>query len=427
MSGNDALKFLASLQRFGWKLGLKNVLGLLEQMGNPHLRFKSVHIAGTNGKGSTAAILESIFRQSGYKTGLYTSPHLLFPTERIKVDGLPIPLEKLKSYLDEFRDEIQTFGCTYFETLTALAFQHFAASSVDVAFVEVGLGGRFDATNVLQPELTIITEIDLDHMDYLGTTKESIAREKAGIIKAHVPCLSGSGTKKVQGILSDMSKSRKARFYDLKNICTIHHDNLGEEFSIFDLIFSDESYYNLKLNLAGKHQIKNAALAVAAIRILSKRNFKIEKEDIYKGLEGTCWPGRLQKLQNNPKIILDVAHNPSSMRMLVSALRSIYHYDRLIFLVGFLKDKNYRAMAKKLSSVADYVFIMTPSTDRALDGHRLGKEMAKFSSNFQVCENIKEAIQNVLSFCSKEDLICVTGSHYTVGEFLSVYKTRLRC
>lgn len=422
MYANDTLEFLRSLQRYGWKLGLKNISALLEEMGNPHLKFKSVHIAGTNGKGSTAAILESVFRQAGYKTGLYTSPHLLDVAERIKVSGLPIPWEKLKLYLNHFGDTIQRFECTYFETLTALAFRHFSDSSIDVAFVEVGLGGRFDATNVLQPELCIITEIDLDHTDYLGTTTESIAKEKAGIIKTQIPCLSGSENVKVQEILSDISQSRKATFYDLKYLCTIHRKKVTEEFSIFDLIFSDESYYNLKLNLAGKHQIKNSALAIAAIRILSQNNFNIKREDIYAGLQGACWPGRLQKLQNDPKIVLDVAHNPAAMRKLTSALKSIYHYERLIFLIGFLKDKNYKAMVKSLSSVADYIFIVAPSTDRALDGQQLAQAMSQFSSNFQACSNMKEAIQNVLSFATREDLICVTGSHYTVGEFLKFYK-----
>jgi dihydrofolate synthase/folylpolyglutamate synthase len=422
MYENNTLQFLTGLQRFGWKLGLQNISALLEEMGNPHLRFKSVHIAGTNGKGSTAAILESVFRHAGYKTGLYTSPHLLDVTERIKVSGLPISLEKLISYLDRFRGEIQRLGCTYFETLTALAFQYFSDSAVDVAFVEVGLGGRYDATNVIQPELSIITDIDLDHMDYLGTTKESIAKEKSGIIKTNTPCLSGSETKKVQEILSNISKSRTAKFYNLGDLCTIQTAQLTEEFSIFNLIFPDESYYNLKLNLVGKHQIKNAALATAATHILSQDNFKVQQENIYKGLHTICWPGRLQKLQNNPKIILDVAHNPTAMRKLVSALRDIYCYDRLICLIGFLKDKNYKDMSKELSSIADYIFIVTPSTERGLAGLHLGKEVSKFSDHYQVCDSMKEAIQNTLSFSNQEDLICVTGSHYTVGEFLKFYK-----
>ncbi|MFQ5823177.1 MAG: bifunctional folylpolyglutamate synthase/dihydrofolate synthase [bacterium] len=422
MYKNDTVQFLINLQRFGWRLGLHNITGLLEEMGNPHLRFKSIHLGGTNGKGSTAAMLESIFRQSGYKTGLYTSPHLLDETERIKVKGSSITWENLKFYLNQVRDKIQRLECTYFEALTAVAFQHFADSCVDVAFIEVGLGGRFDATNVIRPQLTIITEIDLDHMEYLGTTKKSIAIEKAGIIKIKIPCLSGATNQKVKAILAHISKERNAKFYDLKDFCTLHPKNLTEEFSEFKLIFSDKQYYHLKLGLVGRHQIKNAALAVAAVQILNQQNFNIKKEDIYKGFEKICWPGRLQKLQNNPKIVLDVAHNPAGMRKLVSALKSIYHYDRLIFIIGILKDKNYKVMTKIITSVADYIFIVTPSTERSLPGDQLAKEIVKFSDKFQICPNTMHAFQTAVSFSNQKDLICVTGSHYTVGEFLKCYK-----
>jgi len=184
MNEIDTLEFLNNLQKFGWRLGLDNILKLLHGMGNPQTEFKSIHIAGTNGKGSTAALLESIYRHAGYKTGLFTSPHLLSINERIQINALPIPMEKLVSYVDKFKDDIERISCTYFEALTALAFRYFADSGIDVALVEVGLGGRLDATNVISPVLSIITQIDLDHTEHLGKTLTEIATEKAHIIKA---------------------------------------------------------------------------------------------------------------------------------------------------------------------------------------------------------------------------------------------------
>ncbi|MFQ5752714.1 MAG: bifunctional folylpolyglutamate synthase/dihydrofolate synthase, partial [bacterium] len=275
MTRNDTLKFLTNLQRFGWRLGLENISTLLAKMGNPQFRFKCIHIGGTNGKGSTAALLESMFRQAGYKTGLFTSPHLLTVSERIKVNGHPIAIEKLVSYVERLKDAIQTIGCTYFEALTAVAFQYFADVGVNLAFIEVGLGGRFDATNVITPVLSIITNIDLEHSEHLGWTKSKIAEEKAGIIKSEVPCLSGSKNQAVNAVLEKNAEQKHASFHKLADMCAIYPQKLTENFSEFNLIFSRNHYNQLKVGLVGRHQVQNVALAVAAVEILAQQDFMI--------------------------------------------------------------------------------------------------------------------------------------------------------
>ncbi len=422
MCKNATLKFLNNLQRFGWRLGLENISMLFSAMGNPHLKFKSVHIAGTNGKGSTAAMLESILRHSGYKTGLFTSPHLMDVTERIKVNATSISTDNLIIYLERIKDKIHAMGCTYFEALSAVAFQYFADEHVDLALIEVGLGGRFDATNVIVPVLSIITDIELDHTGELGRTKREIAAEKAGIIKTSVPCLSGSENQGVNTLFKKTAQEKYAKFYQLNEICTIYPQKMTERFSEFDLNCSGKQFNNLKVRLAGKHQLRNAAIAVASTEVLREQNMIIEEEGIKLGLSNCEWPGRLEKLQDSPKIVVDVAHNPAAIRKLIAALRILHQFTRLIIVIGLLKDKNYKTISKLIASTADFIFVTTPVSDRALCANILWKEISRTSDSSLHCPNNSEAFQSALAYSNKNDLICVTGSHHVVGEFLNFYK-----
>ncbi len=406
----------------GWQLGLERVSKLLFEMGKPHLRFKSVLIAGTNGKGSTAAMIDSICRQAGYKTGLYTSPHLVHVTERIRVNGVQISLEKLTSYIQQIREKVEEIGCTYFEVLTAIAFQCFADSAVDLAILEVGLGGRFDATNVVNPVLSIITEIDLDHTEYLGSTKAKIAQEKGGIIKPNSHCLAAFGTNVVRRVFKEIADNRGAFHYQLQDLCSVQVQRLTPTDSEFSLQFRTQRFRDLRLGLAGGHQVRNATLAVAACKILSEQGLEIDSKHIYTGLESINWPGRLELFQTNPRLVLDVAHNVGAIRKLVQALKSIYGYDRLFFVLGLLRDKNFQAVSKIVAEAGDWVYVVSPSSERALSAKILGEELAKHSVNFVVCENIEDGIQRVKDNAGRDDLICVTGSHYLVGEFLSLQK-----
>lgn len=422
MYKNDTLQFLENLNRIGWRFGLENIYSLLSEMGQPHRNLKSVHIAGTNGKGSTAAMLESIARHAGYKTGLFTSPHLIHVTERIKVNAIPISIASLRSYLSQIMECVERIGCTYFEVLTAVAFKFFADSKVDIAFIEVGLGGRLDATNVLTPLVSIITDIDLDHTEYLGQTKVEIAEEKAGIIKSNRVCLSGSDSDLVNAVLKKVADARNATFHKVQDLCCWHAKNLNENFSEFDLTYGDQKYPDLKIKLTGKHQLRNASLAVVATKTLTGQNFVISKEHIYAGLRDAYWPGRLELLQTSPKIILDVAHNLGAMRSTIHALQSIYEYDRLIILIGLLRDKNCKAISKLIASLADFVCVVSPNARRSLSAQQLGEIVANYTDDFVVCPEFNQGIGLVRSRSRSYDAILVTGSHYTVGQFLQLYQ-----
>ncbi|MFQ5707914.1 MAG: bifunctional folylpolyglutamate synthase/dihydrofolate synthase [bacterium] len=425
MYENETVQFLNRLRRFGWRLGLANITELLRALGNPHHSFPSVHIAGTNGKGSTAALLESILREAGYKTGLYTSPHLLDLTERIKINQEAIPWEVLHDYLRTIKRKIQLLECTYFETLTAIAFKYFADCKIDMAVVEVGLGGRLDATNVLQPELVIITGIDFDHKAYLGPSLNSIAREKGGIIKSGKPCLVCAENLEARTALVQIARERNAEFHDLKDLCTFTPIELTEEFTEFDLTFQDDSLPNLKLALIGRQQVSNAALAVAATRMLQARKYLINRSCVYSGLQKASLNGRLQVLQRHPKILLDVAHNPAAVRHLVSALKTIFAVERLLFIVGVLDDKDFEGMLAVIEPIANTIFCVTPSSDRALPAPQLLEGRGTHSGKYRSGHGIENATRKALQQCEVNDLLCVTGSHYTVGDFLKYYYRKL--
>ncbi len=421
MYRNDTIKFLNNLQRFGWQLGLDNITRLLSEIGNPHLKFKSIHIAGTNGKGSTAAMLESIYRRAGYKTGLYTSPHLLEVNERIQINRVPISTEYLSFYIKRLQNQIASIRCTYFEALTAIAFQYFADVGVDLAVIEVGLGGRFDATNVIDPLLSVITDIDFDHIEHLGETKVKIAQEKAGIIKSGWPCLSGSDDEEVNAVFRNISKERNADFFELGHISSLHHVRLNEAFSEFDLVYQNKRYPNLKVGLAGRYQCKNASLAVAAAKIL-ETGLPVKEVDIYNGLREVRWRGRLEKLQGSPHIVIDVAHNPAAISAAINSLNEIYNHERLIFLIGLLADKDYAAIARLIAARADYIYVVTPKSERALPANQLGNEFARYTTSFEVCKNRQAGFQRALKHLQENDLLCVIGSHYVVGEFVKFYE-----
>lgn len=421
MNETDTLEFLNNLQRFGWRLGLDKILKLLHEMGNPQTKFKSIHIAGTNGKGSTAALLESIYRHAGYKTGLFTSPHLLAINERIQINAVPIPMEKLISGVDKLKDDIERIRCTYFEALTALAFRYFADSGIDVALVEVGLGGRLDATNVILPVLSIITQIDLDHTEHLGKTLTEIANEKAHIIKTNIPCLWQSQNPEVSAVISKYASEQNSEPRTLDEMCSVQTNRCTEDFSEFNLIFADDKFEDLKLQLPGSYQINNAALAVAATKILYEK-FDLTKEDVYRGLRNVKWPGRLQKLKDRPKIIVDVAHNTAAVKAIMKDLKRIYQFERLIVLIGLLNDKNFREISNIIASAAESVFVVTPDSERALDGRLLCEELLKDSVQAVYCPNTETGFQKAISSANENDLICILGSHSVVGELLHFYK-----
>jgi len=415
MNKNEALKFLNDLQRFGWQLGLERMLNLLAALGNPQQAFKSVHVAGTNGKGSTCAMLESIYRHSGYRTGRFTSPHLVDVRERICVSGAKIPEDIMTKYISDYAEMFEHLECTYFEALTAVAFKYFADATVDLAIVEVGLGGRFDATNLLEPELVIITSIALDHVEHLGNDISRIASEKAGIIKPGSLCLSQNSHPDVVDVLRRISCEQGAEIQMLDDFAATQNVSMSESSSVADMVIAGKEFNRLRVGLPGAWQLRNALLATAAVQLLQSRGFKLNRDALYHGLANVQWPGRLQKVDVSPTIIVDVAHNVQAMEGLVEDLVKLFQFQNVFVVVGLLADKNWQSIVEIIGAFADQVWVVSPKTSRALAAEILFQEFTGQSVTVKIADSVDEALLAARRLAGRDDLICVTGSHYVVG------------
>jgi len=408
------------------KLGLKNMQDLVDLLNHPERQFPSVHIAGTNGKGSTAAILESILRQAGYRTGLYISPHLIDMRERITIRGKCIPKKKLVAMLENMIPSIEATDASFFEIFTAMSFLYFAEQKVDIGVMETGLGGRLDATNVFLPELCMITDIGLDHTHILGHRLETIAREKAGIFKPSIPCLVGSEHSRVNRIFCEHAQKQNVPLTFLKDSVQVSRITLSENGSTFDFESENHSLQNLYIRLPGEHQIKNSALALLAVEALQKKGWKIPDTAIRRGLKKVVWRARMELLQKNPKILLDSAHNPLGMKQLVKTLKTLFTYNRLILVFGVLADKDYRKMFPQIARLADRIILTRPLNDRALEPERLLLFPTASEKPTEVIPDIPLAWERAMALAQKEDLVCGTGSIYLVGELLRLWKYRNR-
>jgi len=424
MNHSKTIDFLYQLSSLGWKLGLNKIRALLKEIGNPHEKFKVIHIAGTNGKGSTSAIIESILRTAGYHTGLFTSPHLIQITERIKINGNEIDFDDLEYYIKQLRPFIERYKCTFFEAVTAIAFAYFADRQIDVAVIEVGLGGRLDATNVVTPVLSIITDIEHDHTKQLGRSRKKIAYEKGGIIKPGAACLTMSQHKAVIETLAKICDDRKTELIQVARLVNLENVLQNDKFTSFDLRVNGAIYPQLKLPLLGEHQLKNASLAVTAANFLNQNGFQIKIEDIYHGLFDVRWPGRMQFLEFSPRFIVDVAHNPDGMANLVKSIQKLFSYHKLIVIIGIVKHKNYHAMVRWVSTIADLIIAVRPETPRSIDSTKIKNEALLYKIPVVSFDNVKNGMEYALSKAIGDDLIVGTGSHYTVGELISLYKNR---
>ncbi|MDW7679216.1 MAG: Mur ligase family protein, partial [bacterium] len=322
MNYNQAIEYLFNLTRLGWRLGVDKILSLLNELDNPHEKYKVVHVAGTNGKGSTSSMLASILNSAGYNSGLFTSPHLVYVGERIKYNNIPINREELVDYISRLQPLIKKYNSTFFEALSAIALVYFADKKVDIAVIEVGLGGRLDATNVVRPVISIITNIDIDHVKQLGRTRRSIASEKAGIIKPDSICISNTKHKSAGDVFDQICKKVNVDHIQLSQLMKIDNVRLDENFTTLDLSVNGAFFPRLKIALIGEHQIENAATAVAAATVLNSKFIPINTQDIYNGLQNVIWPGRLQLLRSQPKIVADVAHNLNGFTVLKKAVRN---------------------------------------------------------------------------------------------------------
>ncbi len=414
----QATDYLFGRSAKGMKLGLDNIRTLAGRLGNPERNFPSIHVAGTNGKGSTVAILESILRAEGFKTGRFISPHLVDMRERMKVRGKSISEKSVIRMMDKMLPHIEAANATFFECLTAMAFLFFAEQNVDLAVLETGLGGRLDATNIVQPELTIITEIGLEHTRILGGRLDAIAFEKAGILKSGVPCVCGATHRNARESLARYAAERGAPIHFTYDTVRTKRIRATEEGTWFDCQTGDASYTDLKLGLLGRHQVRNAAVALAAVDILRHQERSISEVAIRNGLEKVDWRARLERFPGHPKILLDSAHNPMGVRTLVQALKTLFTYERLILVFGVLKDKNYRHMIRPLAPLADAIVLTRPLSERALEPHLLLDDPGVKGRSAVAIPNISEAWARGLELADPDDLVCGAGSIYFVGEVL---------
>lgn len=422
MNYKDALACLEEMEVHGIVLGLDRVRRLLHALGDPHRRFRSVHIAGTNGKGSTAAYTASVLREAGMRTGLYTSPHLHRFTERITLSGKEIfpgdVARQMERILSVIRSAGPDFTPTYFEVTTAMAFAYFGEQNVDFAVVEAGLGGRLDATNVLDPELSVITNVAVEHTEYLGNSLEEIAREKGGIIKKGVDVVTAVREPAALTVLEKIcgrSGSRLIRAGREITARSVVRDRSGGGW-IFTYRGEEHEWKDLTVPLLGAYQVENAVLAMGVIEGLLRRGVEIPEAAVRAGLSAARWPGRMEVISKDPFVIVDGAHNPHAAEALRRTLREDLTYRRLILVMGVLRDKDIPAVVTPLLFEADCLIFTRPDYFRAADPHALAGKVDGGDLDLRVTDTIADAVDLALSLYETGDLILVTGSLYTVGE-----------
>ena len=407
---------------------LRRVEELLSRIGNPHLKAKSVHIAGTNGKGSTAAMIASVLTVSGYITGLYTSPHLHTWRERIRVDEELISEVELVALVERLKPDVKavnqkaTYGrLTTFELLTALTFDHFAQEGADFQVVEVGMGGKFDATNVINPEVSLITSISFDHTEVLGNSLAEITAEKAGIIKPGIAVVTSPQLDESARVIESACKSYGAQLVKVGSEITwrsLNSDFNQQRFHIKGRLSS----YELTIPLLGQHQLANAATAVAALEVLSEKGFNISPSSITDGLAQVSWPGRLQIINHHPLMIVDGAHNPDAARRLRESLKRNFDFDRAILVIGVSDDKDIAGIALELMSVFDKVIVTCSRHPRIMAPALLAAEFARHGVNARITEDVPSALSEALALAGGRDLICVAGSLFVVAEAIEQAK-----
>ncbi|HEV8662581.1 MAG TPA: folylpolyglutamate synthase/dihydrofolate synthase family protein [Candidatus Methylomirabilis sp.] len=427
MTYPDALQYLYGLQRLGIKLGLENIRRLLQALGNPERAFRAVHVGGTNGKGSTAAMLAAVLQAAGLRVGLYTSPHLLDFSERIRVNGKPIGPPAVTSLTAEVRAAVEaTFAHvpdelpshpTFFEVTTALAFLHFARAGAEWAVVEVGLGGRYDATNVLAPDLTVITNVAVEHQDLLGESLEAIAAEKAGIVKPGIPLVTAA-TEPALTVLRRAAEERGAPLLHVPGAYSWLREAPLPDGQVFSLRGPRTDRGSLRISLLGRHQLVNAATAVAAAETLREGGLTLSEEGIREGLSAARWPARLQVVGERPRLLVDGAHNPAACRAVRDFLEEEAPGRRLL-VFGALKDKDWGQMLKILLPAFAAAILCRPPSDRAADPASLVEAARGLCPHVEVVPEVRDALARARALARPEDAILVTGSLFTAGAALA--------
>ncbi|MDF1552755.1 MAG: bifunctional folylpolyglutamate synthase/dihydrofolate synthase [Deferrisomatales bacterium] len=411
LSPVQALAEIDALEKFGIDLGLERVEVCLAALGHPHRQVPCVHVGGTNGKGSTAMLLSAALTACGLRTGLFTSPPLEFFGERIRVDGELLPDAAVPDLYRAVRDAAPP-GMTQFEIITAMALLHFARVRVDLAVVEVGLGGRLDSTNVVEPDVTVITNVGLEHCEHLGATIAEIAAEKGGIVKPGIPLVTAAQGEALSN-LERLAAGRGSPVY-----------RLGREFRSEPAGPGALDYHGLHVRwdhvayrLRGAHQADNLAVALAALEVLAARGWNLPEAGIRQGVATATWPGRLEECGSHPTVLLDGAHNPHASRVLATALRDEFRYRRLWLVLGILGDKDARSILADLAPLANRLVLTASASRRALAPADLAAAARQYAGTDAItAPNVGAALDLALSEAGPDDLVCVTGSLTTVGE-----------
>ena len=416
MTYDEALTYIHGVSNFFCKPGLERITALCDMLGHPEKDLKFIHVAGTNGKGSFCAMTDSVLRAAGYKVGLYTSPYIYEFNERMRVNGENIPndtLCELTEYVKQFADKMED-SPTEFELITAIAFEYFRREKVDIVVLEVGMGGRFDSTNIIRnPLLSVITGIALDHTAFLGDTVEKIAGEKAGIIKDSAPVLYGGDDNTAREVIKSTANSRSSEYYEtdysaLSIKCT---DLAGTEFSY--------KGKNAKIRLLGLYQPRNAAIVLDAIELLRAGGLEISDASVTHGLANARWRARFEIIEHDPLVIFDGAHNPQGIRAAVDSIKTYFKDKKVCVFTGVLKDKDYNVIAKTLSEITDTAFTITPDNPRALPAEDYAKVLCEYGINATPCTSISEALSLGKSAAKeKETALCCLGSLYTYVEVI---------
>ena len=401
------------MRRFGIILGLDTIGSILDGLGNPHKTFSAIHIAGTNGKGSVASALATILQQAGYRVGLYTSPHLIRFNERICVNGIPISDDAVVDSWEAVREVHHgDREPTFFEFSTAMAFFEFGRQGVDYAVIETGMGGRMDATNVVTPLVSVITNISLEHKTYLGSTIKAIAGEKAGIIKAGIPVVTGVAQKNARTVIEAVAADRSAPVY-LKGRDFRVRRNGDDRFSYRGI---DNAWPHMRTNLMGGHQVDNAALTLAACELLMRDEIALSRENIQAGLMLNRWPGRLEVVSQRPFVVLDGAHNLMAARRLSRFLLDTLAGRRVTMVAGILDDKPYEKILKDLIAPCERLILTQPKIDRALPPKKLQAAARPLIDNIEIVPDVGDAVRHAIATSGPDDAVCVAGSLYVVGE-----------
>jgi len=426
MNYSEALNYIHGTVKFGIKLGLESIKTLLELMGNPQDKLKYVHVAGTNGKGSTVAFISSVLMESGLKVGIYTSPSLERFNERIKVNNEEISGEDLAIITAFVKEKVDIMTSKYdiypteFEIVTAIAFEYFYRMKCDIVVFEVGLGGRFDATNIIKEALvSVITSISYDHTDRLGDTLEKIAFEKAGIIKDSGDVVVFRQDGKVMEVIGNVCKEKQAKMYvaDFDNIKIKH-------FSIEGQVF-EHNGNTFEISLLGEHQVKNAVVALKALEILKDKGYYISEECIARGLANAKWPGRLEVLSKQPVFLIDGAHNKEGAETLAEVLKAYFPNKKITFILGALKDKDIDAIIQPTLPFALEYITVTPDSSRALSSREMANFVLRYCKRVLISDTIEEAVETSLNrISSKDDVICAYGSLYYIGKIRSLLKNK---